>query len=135
REQGVASGMASTSTSVGAAVGLAILVLVANLGTDGLTGEALRIATADGLSAAVFVIAAGIAGTALVALNLRPAPRTRAEAPCPRRLAMPAEQGPAELDANVRLTPERRLRPRATTSSPPPLDETAHRDDDSQACR
>ena len=43
-EQGVASGIASTSTSVGAAVGLALLVLVANSGTDGLEDEALRVA-------------------------------------------------------------------------------------------
>jgi EmrB/QacA subfamily drug resistance transporter len=71
-EQGVASGAASTSTSVGAAVGLAVLVLVANSGTDGLAGEALRIASADGLSAAVLVVAAGIAVTALVAVSLRP---------------------------------------------------------------
>jgi hypothetical protein len=75
REQGVASGLASTSTSVGAAVGLALLVLVANSGTDGLAGEALRTATADGLGAAVLVVAGGIAATALVALNLRAGPR------------------------------------------------------------
>jgi hypothetical protein len=93
REQGVASGIASTSTSVGAAVGLALLVLVANAGTDGLAGEALRTATADGLSAAVLVIAAGIAATTLIALNLRPDPRTPAEVPCPRRVAVPAEPG------------------------------------------
>jgi EmrB/QacA subfamily drug resistance transporter len=93
REQGVASGIASTSTSIGAAVGLALLVLVAGAETDGLAGEALRVATADGLSAAVLVVAAGIAATALIALNLRPDPRTRAEAPCPRRLALPARQG------------------------------------------
>jgi EmrB/QacA subfamily drug resistance transporter len=86
-EQGIASGIASTSTSIGAAVGLALLVLVANSGTNGLAGEELRIATADGLSAAVLVVAAGIAVTALVALNLRPDSRTRAELPCPRRLA------------------------------------------------
>jgi len=92
-EQGVASGIASTSTSVGAAVGLAVLVLVANSGTDGLAGEALRVATADGLSAAVLVVAGGIAAIALVALNLRPDPRTRAEPPCPRRLAAPAPLG------------------------------------------
>jgi MFS family permease len=89
-EQGVASGIASTSTSIGAAVGLALLVLVANSGTDGLAGEELRIATADGLRAAVLVVAVGIAATALVALNLRPGPTTRAELPCPRRLAAPA---------------------------------------------
>jgi hypothetical protein len=39
---------------VGAAIGLAILVLVANSGTHGLTGEDLRVATAAGLRAAVF---------------------------------------------------------------------------------
>jgi len=93
REQGVASGMASTSTSVGAAVGLAFLVLVANSGTDGLAGEALRNATAHGLRTAVFVIAAGIAATALVALNLRTGPRTAAELPCPRQLAVDHRAG------------------------------------------
>jgi MFS family permease len=93
-EQGIASGITSTSTSVGAAVGLALLVLLANAGTDGDTGEALRTATADGLSAAVLVIAAGIAATALVALNLRPGPRTGAETPCPRRAAVPTGAGP-----------------------------------------
>ena len=83
REQGIASGIASTSTSVGAALGLSVLVLVANAGTDGLTGEALRIATADGLSTAVLVVAVGIAAIALVALNLRPGSTTRADAPVP----------------------------------------------------
>jgi EmrB/QacA subfamily drug resistance transporter len=86
-EQGVASGIASTSTSIGAAVGLALLVLVATSGTDGLRGEALRAATADGLSTAVLVIAAGIAATALVALTLRPVPGRLPEPPCPRVLA------------------------------------------------
>jgi hypothetical protein len=94
-DQGVASGIASTSTSVGAALGLAVLVLVANAGTDGRTGEALRTATADGLATAVLVVAAGIAATALVALNLRPGPTTRPEPPCPRRLAVPR---PTRLD-------------------------------------
>jgi MFS family permease len=86
-EQGVASGIASTSTSIGAAVGLALLVLVAASGTGGLAGERLRVATADGLSSAVLVIAAGIATTALIALNLRPDARTRPQPPCPRGLA------------------------------------------------
>jgi MFS family permease len=89
REQGVASGIASTSTSVGAAVGLALLVLVAASGTDELVGEPLRVATADGLSTAVLVIAAAIGVTALVALNLRPASGPRAALPCPRGLAAP----------------------------------------------
>jgi EmrB/QacA subfamily drug resistance transporter len=89
-EQGVASGIASTSTSIGAAVGLALLVLVATSGTDGLAGEALRTATADGLSTAVLVVAAGIAATGLVALNLRPDLIPRADVPCPRGPAAPA---------------------------------------------
>lgn len=94
-EQGVASAIASTASGVGAAVGLAVLVLVANSGTDGLAGEALRIATADGLAAAVLVVAGGIAVTALVALSLRPGPRTRGETPCPRGLAVPPPSSPA----------------------------------------
>jgi EmrB/QacA subfamily drug resistance transporter len=72
-EQGVASGIASTSTSVGAAVGLALLVVVAN---------------AEGLAGAVLVVSAGIAATALVALNIRPDTRRRAELPCPRELSL-----------------------------------------------
>jgi EmrB/QacA subfamily drug resistance transporter len=89
-EQGVASGIASTSTSVGAAVGLALLVLVAASGTDGLSGEALRVATADGLSTAVLVIAVAIVATAVVALGLRAESPTLSETPCPRGLASAA---------------------------------------------
>ena len=90
REQGIASGIASTSTSIGAAIGLAVLVLVANAGTGGLTGDALRTAVADGLGTAVLVVAAGIAAIALIALNLRPSSpppvetRVRAGLPCRR---------------------------------------------------
>jgi EmrB/QacA subfamily drug resistance transporter len=98
REQGVASSVASTSTSIGAAVGLALLVLVANSGTEGLAGEPLRVATAEGLRSAVFVVAAGVAAIALVALNLRPAPVGSGPAsPCPRALlsaARPRHQSP-----------------------------------------
>jgi MFS family permease len=91
REQGVASGMASTSGSIGAALGLALLVLVAAAGTDGLEGEALRTATADGLSTAVLLIAGGIATTALVALNLRRPTGDLPEPPCPRGLVRPVQ--------------------------------------------
>ncbi|MEV0844567.1 MFS transporter [Streptomyces sp. NPDC049954] len=70
-EQGIASGWASTTQQIGGAVGLAILVAVANSGLDGVRGEALRSATTDGLRTAVFIAAAGIAVTALVALGLR----------------------------------------------------------------
>jgi MFS family permease len=86
REQGVASSVASTSTSIGAAVGLALLVLVANAGTGGLEGEALHTARADGLRSAVLVVAAGIAMIALVTLNLQPAPTPTSGLPCPRAL-------------------------------------------------
>jgi hypothetical protein len=87
REQGVASSVASTSTSIGAAVGLALLVMVANSGTDGLAGESLRIATAEGLRSAVQLVAGGIAAIALVALNLRPSPPgIEPVSPCPRAL-------------------------------------------------
>ena len=97
RDQGVASGIVSTGTGLGAVVGLALLVMVANAGTDGLAGEALRVATADGLSNAVLTIAAGIAATALVALNLGPKPKVATGAPCPRRLTVPAEVDRARL--------------------------------------
>jgi MFS family permease len=69
-EQGTASGIVSTASGVGAVVGLAILVLVANAGTGGLVGEGLRAATAEGLRTAVFVIAGGIAATLLTVLAL-----------------------------------------------------------------
>lgn len=74
------------SSSVGAAVGLALLVLIATSGTGGLAGESLRTATAQGLSTAVFVVAGGIAVIALVALNLKPPAGARAATPCPRSL-------------------------------------------------
>jgi MFS family permease len=94
REQGVASGLASTASGVGAVVGLAVLVLVATSGNEGLAGEQLRVATADGLSAAVLVVAAGIALNLLVALRLGSGPRTLPEPQCPRRLAAPAPPRP-----------------------------------------
>jgi MFS family permease len=71
RDQGVASGIASTATGVGAGVGLAVLVLVANSGSHGLAGEALRLAQADGIRTAVFCIAGGIGLTFLIALGFR----------------------------------------------------------------
>jgi EmrB/QacA subfamily drug resistance transporter len=94
REQGVASGIASTGSGCGAAVGLAVLVLVANSGTHDIGGEELRVATAEGIRAAVLMIAGGIVVTMLVALNPRPtssavaATRGPADAspPCPPRI-------------------------------------------------
>lgn len=95
REQGVAASMASTGGGIGAAVGLAALVLVANAGTAGLAGEPLRIATANGLSTAVLVVSAGIAVTILAALGLGSGPTTLPDAPCPRSVAASARQASA----------------------------------------
>ena len=71
RTQGVASGMVSTSSGIGAVVGLAVLVLVANARTSGQTGEELRAAVADGIRTTIFVIGGGILLTLLFALRLR----------------------------------------------------------------
>jgi MFS family permease len=70
-QQGVASGLASTGSGVGAAFGLAVLVLIANHGA-GTTGGA-GLATAAGIRTAVLTVAVGILLTLLVALTLRPA--------------------------------------------------------------
>jgi EmrB/QacA subfamily drug resistance transporter len=70
REQGVASGMASTALQVGGAVGLALLVAISN---QDHSGAGLRGALAVGLEHAAYVAAAGMALGALVAaLRLRP---------------------------------------------------------------
>jgi hypothetical protein len=79
----MASGIASTGSGVGAAVGLAILVLVATAGLDGLSGEQLRIATADGISTTLFVVAGGIVLTFLVAVSRCPTPPEPQPAPVP----------------------------------------------------
>jgi MFS family permease len=86
RDQGVASGIASTGSGIGAAVGLAILVLVANAGRTGLTGDQLRTATANGISTALLAVAGGIAVTLLIALTLRPEPKLRAPIPVTGRV-------------------------------------------------
>ncbi|MEU9116437.1 MFS transporter [Streptomyces sp. NPDC048483] len=83
REQGIASGIASTGTGVGAAVGLAVLVLVATAGLEDLTGERLRVATADGISTALFVVAGGIVITLLIAVTRCPTPTAPEPAPVP----------------------------------------------------
>lgn len=50
RQQGVASGIVSTASGIGAVVGLAVLVIIANLGTEDLRDEPLRVATAAGIA-------------------------------------------------------------------------------------
>jgi hypothetical protein len=72
RQQGVASAIVSTGSGIGAAVGLALLVLLSDPGSRILGGEALRIATADGIRAAVYAIAVAIAVTMLIVLAAYP---------------------------------------------------------------
>ncbi|MGO4666168.1 MFS transporter [Bosea sp. 2RAB26] len=67
-EQGVASGMASTTLNVGNAIGLAVLIAVANSQIGGLAGGALRIAVAEGIQRAFWLAAAGIVLSIIVAL-------------------------------------------------------------------
>lgn len=69
-EQGVASGMASTTLNVGNAVGLAILIAAANAGTSGLAGEPLRAAMTAGVRLAFLLAAGGILAGLAVALAL-----------------------------------------------------------------
>jgi hypothetical protein len=71
RQQGVASGIVATGSGVGAAVGLAVLVLIANAGTGGLAGEELRIAAAHGIARSAFAIAGGILLTLLIIIGSR----------------------------------------------------------------
>ncbi|MFS8198117.1 MFS transporter [Streptomyces sp. CWNU-52B] len=66
-DQGVASGLASTTLQVGGAVGLAVLVAVAGGVGQNTSGPGLL----DGIRTAVFVIAGGIGCGALVLLALR----------------------------------------------------------------
>ncbi|MEV7427043.1 MFS transporter [Streptomyces sp. NPDC091212] len=66
-DQGIASGMASTTLQVGGAVGLAALIAVTRVGGPGLSGDGLL----DGIRTALFVIAGGICCGVPVALGLR----------------------------------------------------------------
>ncbi|PAQ03292.1 MFS transporter [Mesorhizobium mediterraneum] len=74
-EQGVASGMASTMLNVGNAIGMAVLIAIANRHVGGLAGDALKIAVADGIQVAFWLAAAGIAVSLLAAMVLPGKPR------------------------------------------------------------
>ncbi|MFE0171405.1 MFS transporter [Streptomyces sp. NPDC059002] len=69
-EQGIANGMASTAMNIGNAIGLAVLTAIADAGTEGKTGPALRTAIADGESLVVLLTAAGMLLGLLTALPL-----------------------------------------------------------------
>ncbi|WP_075258204.1 MFS transporter [Herbaspirillum camelliae] len=69
-EQGIASGMASTTLNVGNAIGLAVLVALANAGLSGLHGEPLRSGLAQGAQQAFYLAAAGMVLGLLIALTL-----------------------------------------------------------------
>lgn len=78
RQQGVASGIVSTGQGVGASVGLALLVLIANTMTSELAGEELRAASAKGIARSVFAIGGGIVFTLLIVARF-PWPESIAE--------------------------------------------------------
>jgi predicted MFS family arabinose efflux permease len=70
-EQGVASGMASTTLNVGNAIGLAVLIALANAHVGGLTGDALRSAVADGMRLAFWFATGGIVLSIFIALAVQ----------------------------------------------------------------
>ncbi|WP_245477930.1 MULTISPECIES: MFS transporter [unclassified Mesorhizobium] len=74
-EQGVASGMASTMLNVGNAIGMAVLIAIANRHVGGLTGDALKVAIADGIQVAFWLAAAGIVFSLLAAMVLPGKPK------------------------------------------------------------
>ncbi|MER8961872.1 MFS transporter [Mesorhizobium sp. M0701] len=69
-QQGVASGMASTTLNVGNAIGMAVLIAIANSQIGELSGNALKIAVADGIQVAFWLAAAGIVVSLLAAMVL-----------------------------------------------------------------
>jgi EmrB/QacA subfamily drug resistance transporter len=71
-QQGVASAIVSTGSGVGAAVGLALLVLLADPGDEPVGTQALRIAVADGIQSAVYAIAGTIAATLVFVIAAYP---------------------------------------------------------------
>jgi EmrB/QacA subfamily drug resistance transporter len=77
-EQGVASGMASTTLSVGNSIGLAVLIAIANGHAAGSSDLSLAAATAEGIKLALWLAAAGILISLLVA-SVLPGTATKAE--------------------------------------------------------
>jgi len=69
-EQGVASGMASTTLSVGNAIGLAVLIAIANAHVANLKSLSHSAAIAEGIRPALWLVAAGILFSLVVAIGL-----------------------------------------------------------------
>ncbi|MGH4028533.1 MFS transporter [Actinomycetota bacterium Odt1-20B] len=84
-EQGIANGVASTTMNIGNAIGLAVLTALADTGTDGTSGAALRAATADGEFLVVLLTAAGMAVALAIALLLPRSAPDRVHATAPER--------------------------------------------------
>ncbi|GAA1375831.1 hypothetical protein GCM10009612_73130 [Streptomyces beijiangensis] len=72
-DQGIASGLASTSQQIGGAMGLALMVAVANSGLPEASSEEFASATTDGLRTAIWCTVAGIVLTTIAAFRLRKA--------------------------------------------------------------
>ncbi|WP_189396942.1 MULTISPECIES: MFS transporter [unclassified Streptomyces] len=89
QEQGVANGVASTALNIGNAIGLAVFTVVADIGTEGRAGEALKTATADGEFLVVLLTAAGMLVGLLVTLLLKHRPASAAAA-----ASAPADEEP-----------------------------------------
>ncbi|WP_202120943.1 MFS transporter [Streptomyces sp. BA2] len=70
-EQGIANGMASTTLNIGNAIGLAILTVIADAGTGGKAGDALREATAAAPRVGVTWVLQLLAGVLAVLLLVR----------------------------------------------------------------
>jgi MFS family permease len=71
RQQGVASGIVSTASGIGAAVGLAVLVIIANFETGGLRDEPLRVAAAAGTARVAYTIACGVMLMLIIIIGFR----------------------------------------------------------------
>ncbi|WP_033196322.1 MFS transporter, partial [Streptomyces xiaopingdaonensis] len=95
QDQGIASGIVSTGQQIGSAVGLAVLVGLANSATDGSSAEAVS----DGLRTAVFATAGGIALLILLACNFKKPPEQ------PTSDAAAAEEAPGEDADRQRVGP------------------------------
>ncbi|SHE49568.1 drug resistance transporter, EmrB/QacA subfamily [Seinonella peptonophila] len=70
KEQGVASGIASTSLNIGNAIGMAVLIAIANAGVHGKTGSLLLTSIASGSRTAFYLASVGMLVGTIVALTL-----------------------------------------------------------------